>query len=198
MRYLSLIILMIYSLSIQAEPRYALVIGNSNYNSPGETGYLTNPINDAKDMKALLTSEFGFGVIDGYDVNQEEFDYLIQEFEQQLRDSNSPAVALFYFSGHGFSGKDKENNDTNYLVPLWPKNTPPRDKISLQHKSISSNDVVASMGQYNRNGVNLMVLDACRKSPQAFVKGYKQKKGSNPGGFVNMGSNGVFIASMPV
>ncbi|MEN8221137.1 MAG: caspase family protein [Pseudomonadota bacterium] len=57
MRYLTLTILMIYSLTVQAEPRYALVIGNSNYNSPGEKGYLTNPVNDAKDMKALLTEQ---------------------------------------------------------------------------------------------------------------------------------------------
>ncbi|MEN8219053.1 MAG: caspase family protein [Pseudomonadota bacterium] len=93
MRYLSLIILMIYSLSVQAQARYALVIGNSNYNSPGKKGYLTNPVNDAKDMKALLTNQLGFTVIEGYDVNKMEFDQLIQEFNSYLIDSKVPAVA---------------------------------------------------------------------------------------------------------
>ncbi|MEN8220784.1 MAG: SUMF1/EgtB/PvdO family nonheme iron enzyme [Pseudomonadota bacterium] len=119
---------------------------------------------------------------------------MIQEFNQQLRDSDSSAVALFYFSGHGFSGKDRYNNDTNYLVPLWSKNTPPKDQVSLQYKSISSDYIITSMRTYNKKGINLIVLDACRESPSEFVEGYKQNKGSNPGGFVNMDSRGVFIA----
>jgi formylglycine-generating enzyme required for sulfatase activity len=186
---------MIYSLSLQAQPRYALVIGNSNYNEPGKTGYLTNPINDAKDMKALLTNQLGFSVIEGYDVNQMEFNRLIQKFNKRLRNSKSPAVALFYFSGHGFSGKDQGDNETNYLVPLWPKNAPPTDQVSLEYSSISSNYIVTSMRRYNKNGVNMMVLDACRGSPKGFVQNYQEEdKGNSRGGFVNMDSRGVFLA----
>jgi len=195
MRYFSLIILMIYSLTVQAQPRYALVIGNSNYNEPGKKGYLTNPVNDAKDMKALLTKQLGFTVIDGYDVNQRKFNQLIQKFNQHLRNSKAPAVALFYFSGHGFSGKDQRDNDTNYWVPLWRKNAPPTDQVSLEEISVSSNYIVKGMRRYNKEGVNLMVLDACRGSPKAFVKNYQEEeKGSSPGGFVNMDSRGVFLA----
>jgi formylglycine-generating enzyme required for sulfatase activity len=190
MRYL--IILMIYSLSVQAQPRYALVIGNSNY---PDQGYLTNPVNDAKDMKALLTKQLGFTVIEGYDVNKMEFDLLIQKFNSHLIDSKTPAVALFYFSGHGFSGKDQNDNDTNYLVPLWPKKAPPRDQVSLEYSSISSNYIVTAMRRYNKNGVNLMVLDACRGSPKAFMRNFQEEgKGSSRGGFVNMDSRGVFLA----
>jgi formylglycine-generating enzyme required for sulfatase activity len=190
MRYL--IILMIYSLSVQAQPRYALVIGNSNY---PDQGYLTNPVNDAKDMKALLTKQLGFTVIEGYDVNKMEFDLLIQKFNSHLIDSKTPAVALFYFSGHGFSGKDQNDNDTNYLVPLWPKKAPPRDQVSLEYSSISSNYIVTAMRRYNKNGVNLMVLDACRGSPKAFMRNFQEEgKGSSRGGFVNMDSRSVFLA----
>jgi formylglycine-generating enzyme required for sulfatase activity len=190
MRYL--IILMIYSLSVQAQPRYALVIGNSNY---PDQGYLTNPVNDAKDMKALLTKQLGFTVIEGYDVNKMEFELLIQKFNSHLIDSKTPAVALFYFSGHGFSGKDQNDNDTNYLVPLWAKKAPPRDQVSLEYSSISSNYIVTAMRRYNKNGVNLMVLDACRSSPKAFMRNFQEEgKGSSRGGFVNMDSRGVFLA----
>jgi formylglycine-generating enzyme required for sulfatase activity len=192
MRYLTLIILIIYSLSVQAQPRYALVIGNSNY--PGKSAYLTNPVNDAKDMKALLTSELGFSVIDGYDVNQRQFKRLIQKFNQRLRESDSPAVALIYFSGHGFAGKDQNDNDTNYLVPLWPKNMPPTDQISLEDISISSNSLVKGMRRYNKKGVNMIVLDACRNSPKGFVENYQEEAKGNLGGFVNMDSRGIFIA----
>jgi len=194
MRYLTLIILMIYSLSVQAQPRYALVIGNSNYNEPGKKGYLTNPVNDAKDMKALLTKQLGFTVIEGYNVNQMKFNRLIQKFNKRLRKSDSPAVALFYFSGHGFSGKDQRGNDTNYLVPLWSKNAPPTDQVSLEYSSISSNYIVTSMRRYNKNGVNLMVLDACRGSPKGFVQNYQEEEKGSQGGFVNMDSRGVFLA----
>jgi len=197
MRYLALIItLMIYSLTIQAQPRYALVIGNSTYNERGKTGYLTNPVNDAKDMKALLTNQLGFTVIDGYDVKKKEFKHLIQEFNRLLRKSDSPAVALFYFSGHGFSGKDDRDNDTNYLVPLWPKDEPPTDQVSLEEISVSSNYIVKGMRRYNKKGTNLMVLDACRSSAKGFVQNYQEdeEKGSSSGGFVNMDSRGVFLA----
>jgi formylglycine-generating enzyme required for sulfatase activity len=183
---------MIYSLSVQAQPRYALVIGNSNY---PDQGYLTNPVNDAKDMKALLTKQLGFTVIEGYDVNKMEFELLIQKFNSHLIDSKTPAVALFYFSGHGFSGKDQNDNDTNYLVPLWAKKAPPRDQVSLEYSSISSNYIVTAMRRYNKNGVNLMVLDACRSSPKAFMRNFQEEgKGSSRGGFVNMDSRGVFLA----
>jgi len=194
MRYLSLIILMIYSLNVQAQPRYALVIGNSNYNEPGKKGYLTNPVNDAKDMKALLTNKLGFTVIEGYDVNKKDFNRLIQKFNKLLRKSETPAVALFYFSGHGFSGKDQSDNDTNYLVPLWPKDEPPTDQVSLEYSSISSNYIVTAMRRYNKKGINMMVLDACRGSPKGFVQSYQEKGGSGLGGFVNMDSSGVFLA----
>jgi len=195
MRYLALIItLMIYSLTIQAQPRYALVIGNSNYNSPGKKGYLTNPVNDAKDMKALLTKQLGFTVIDGYDVNKMEFDRLIQKFNSHLIDSKVPAVALFYFSGHGFSGKDRADNDTNYLVPLWPKKAPPRDQVSLEYSSISSNYIVTAMRRYNKKGINMMVLDACRGSPNGFVQSYKEQEKGSQSGFVSMNSSGIFLA----
>jgi formylglycine-generating enzyme required for sulfatase activity len=155
---------------------------------------LTNPVNDAKDMKALLTSELGFSVIDGYDVNQRQFKRLIQKFNQRLRESDSPAVALIYFSGHGFAGKDQNDNDTNYLVPLWPKNMPPTDQISLEDLSISSNSLVKGMRRYNKKGVNMIVLDACRNSPKGFVENYQEEAKGNPGGFVNMDSRGIFIA----
>jgi len=194
MRYLALIMtLTIYSLSLQAQPRYALVIGNSNYPAQGS---LTNPINDAKDMKTLLTNQLGFTVIDGYDVNKRQFKRLIQKFNKRLRKSESPAVALFYFSGHGFSGKDQGDNDTNYLVPLWPKDEAPTDQVSLEDSSISSNYIVTAMRRYNKKGINLMVLDACRGSPKGFVQNYQEdeEKGSSPGGFVNMASSGVFLA----
>jgi len=194
MRYLSLIILMIYSLNVQAQPRYALVIGNSNYNEPGKKGYLTNPVNDAKDMKALLTNKLGFTVIEGYDVNKKDFNRLIQKFNKLLRKSETPAVALFYFSGHGFSGKDQSDNDTNYLVPLWPKDEPPTDQVSLEYSSISSNYIVTAMRRYNKKGINMMVLDACRGSPKGFVQSYQEKGGSGLGGFVSMDSSGVFLA----
>jgi uncharacterized caspase-like protein len=186
---------MIYSLTVQAQPRYALVIGNSNYNETGEKGYLTNPINDAKDMKALLTSQLGFSVIDGYDVNQIEFNRLIQKFNKHLINSDSPAVALFYFSGHGFTGKDQNGNDTNYLVPLWPKNVPPTDQVSLEYSSISSKRIVTGMRRYNKEGVNMIVLDACRSSAKGFVENYQEEeKGNNRGGFVNIDSSGIFLA----
>src|ERR1043165_1502229 len=77
----------------QAEPRIALVIGNSAYaNAP-----LPNPVNDARDITATLKT-VGFEVIPGENLTQAQMIRAIDSFGQRLRYGG---VGLFYFAGHG-------------------------------------------------------------------------------------------------
>ncbi len=76
--------------------KLALVIGNANYKeSP-----LSNTINDAHDMAAILKT-FEFEVIVKTNVDKQTMKESVREFGRRLK--NEGGVGLFYFSGHGLS-----------------------------------------------------------------------------------------------
>ncbi len=79
-----------------AEPRIALVIGNSEYAS----GPLANPANDAKLIAASLTS-LGFDVIMRRNADQTSMKRAIQDFGSRLDKAGPSAVGLFFYAGHG-------------------------------------------------------------------------------------------------
>jgi uncharacterized caspase-like protein len=76
-----------------AEPRIALVIGNSAYPS----GPLRNPANDAELMKDTL-KRVGFEVIAKRDADQITMKRAIQEFGARLDAAGPKAVGLFYYA----------------------------------------------------------------------------------------------------
>src|SRR5262245_10029234 len=88
-----------------AEPRIALVIGNSAY----AEGPLANPVNDARDMIATLR-QLGFETIRGENLDRRQMVDRIQEFGRKIRNGG---VGMFYFAGHGC-----QVNGANYLIPI--------------------------------------------------------------------------------
>ena len=72
-----------------AEPRVALVIGNSAY----ETGPLRNPINDARLMVETLR-DLGFDVIERLDVDQKAMKRAVGDFGDRLEAAGKDAVGL--------------------------------------------------------------------------------------------------------
>lgn len=137
-------------------PRYALVIGNSTY----RTQQLKNPVNDANDMAAALR-HLNFNVTAEFDASHEKMEQAIRSFGTKL---NKNAVALFYYAGHAV-----QQDGTNYLIPV--------DAIAqvsvpeqLKHKSVNIEYMLAEM-QNAGNGLNIVILDACRDSPfQQFTR----------------------------
>ena len=87
--------LLMMSLTAAAQQRVALVIGNAAYVDPLPP--LESPVNDARDMAALLKT-FGFAVSVQTDVDLQQMVEATQAFGEQLTDRS---VAVFYFSGHG-------------------------------------------------------------------------------------------------
>ncbi len=143
-----------------AEKRVALVIGNNAY----KDGRLTAPINDARAMTIALT-ELGFKVIKLEDVGRVAMHRAIRSFIDEL--TRSEAVGLFYFAGHGAQSKGK-----NFLIPI-DANIEHEDDIELQSVDIQYIlDKFADM----RNGMNILILDACRNNPFA-RRGVKRASG---------------------
>ena len=134
-----------------AEPRIALVIGNSAYPS----GPLRNPANDAELMKGTLV-KVGFEVIAKRDADQITMKRAIQEFGARLDAAGPKAVGLFYYAGHGVQLEGR-----NFLIPTTANIEREGD---VEIEAVSADWVIEQM-RYARNSLNIVILDACRNNP---------------------------------
>ncbi|MDO9228373.1 MAG: caspase family protein, partial [Syntrophales bacterium] len=131
------------------EQRTALVIGNSAYSS----GSLKNPATDATAMAAMLM-ELGFTVTLKKNAKQQEMDESIREFGRQLK--RTRGVGLFYYAGHGI-----QIGGVNYLLPV---NARIEKESDARFQSVSADHVLSEM-ENAENGLNIVILDACRDNP---------------------------------
>ncbi len=132
--------------------RTALVIGNANYQTART---LANPVNDATDMAAAL-KELGFDVISGTDLTLRQMREKVREFGDKLKANGG--VGLFYYAGHGVQVKG-----TNYLIPV-DADIAREDEIEDSAYSLDS--LFGKVATAN-NGLNIVILDACRNNPFA-------------------------------
>jgi WD40 repeat protein len=130
--------------------RLALVIGNANY---AQAGKLNNTINDANAMAKVL-QDLGFEVIKVTDGNYEQMKTAIYTFGDRIQDVN---VSLFYYAGHGL-----EVDGTNYLVPV---DANIQSALDVKLKTIPLTGVIRTMEFTNDEGLNMLILDACRNNP---------------------------------
>lgn len=130
------------------ERRIALVIGNSSYS----TGPLKNPVNDAADMAAALEKS-GFAVTLKKNANLREMMESIEEFGKTLQRGG---VGLFYYAGHGV-----QIGGVNYLIPIGARINKEGD---VRYEAVDAGRVLMEM-EYADNGLNIVVLDACRDNP---------------------------------
>ena len=132
--------------------RTALVIGNATYGA--EVGPLRNPGNDATDITAALR-QLGFDVTLVLNATRQRLEEAVEAFSRQLRRGG---VGLFYFSGHG-----AQVDGTNYLIPIGVR----LDKAAdVKFQAVAAEWVLAGMEEAG-NGLNIVILDACRNAPFA-------------------------------
>ena len=138
-----------YALQAATEQRIALVIGNSAYIS----GPLKNPVNDATAIAAML-KKLGFTVTLKKNAKQQEMDESIRKFGRQLK--RTRGVGLFYYAGHGM-----QIGGVNYLLPV---NARIEKESDVRFQSVNADIVLAEM-ENAENGLNIVILDACRDNP---------------------------------
>jgi len=129
--------------------RLALVIGNGAYHHESS---LANPVNDATDMAAVLKN-LGFQVILKRNAKRRAMIRALQDFGKQLSRHD---VGLFYYSGHGLQARGE-----NFLVPV---DAQIKSKADIEFESVPANRILRQMEKAN-NGVNIVILDACRSNP---------------------------------
>lgn len=172
--------------TFSAQPRLALVIGAGDYNKDGDlldvdplivgpTGYMTdlpNALNDANDVHATLT-QLRFDVTLIRNPEQGELADAVVEFARKVRRSGPNAIALVFYSGHGF-----QTNGVNFIVPAKAKlpdgdlsdRTPLEMESTLRPRAYVLNDLLGllpepGVSEGSGAGVNVIVLDACRNNP---------------------------------
>jgi hypothetical protein len=133
-----------------AEMRHALVIGNSAY----AHGPLRNPVNDARAISKAL-GEAGFKVTLVEDATEAGMVRAIRIFGANIAKGG---VGLFYFAGHGIQARGR-----NYLVPV---NADIAHEEEIEFNTVDVNLVLAKMDAA-KNGLNIVILDACRNNPFA-------------------------------
>lgn len=132
--------------------KYALVIGNANYQTITP---LKNTIYDAKDIANALTS-MGFNVTLLTDTkDQRAMEDAVYTFSQKLQQAE---VALFYYSGHGIQLKGE-----NYLIPIQAKIREERD---IKYETMPMQYVMEAIDE-SPTQINIFILDACRDNPYA-------------------------------
>ena len=159
--------------NLSANTRTALVIGNGAYTN---LSALANPGNDARDMASSLTA-LGFDVQLLVDASHESIEDAVLDFGEKLHKGGG--VGLFYYAGHGVQDQGR-----NYLIPVEANI---RRATQLKRKAVDVGWVLDEMAAAN-NGLNMVILDACRDNPFAEFR-------SADRGLAKMeGPKGTFIA----
>ncbi len=135
-----------------AEPRIALVMGNSAY---GQVSTLDNPDSDARLIADTLTG-LGFDVHLEIDATQIQMKRAIAQFGRDLRNSGADTTGLFYYAGHGV-----QSFGNNYLLPV---DVALLDAADLDLVAVEAQSVLRQMASA-RNRTNIVILDACRNNP---------------------------------
>ena len=133
------------------QAKFALVMGNGNYVGLSK---LANPVNDANDVAAALTS-LGFSVDKVLNGSLDQMENGVIKFKNRLA-VNSDSYGFLFYAGHGVQAGGE-----NYIIPV-DANIP--SESYLRTRAVS---VQAMLDDLNNagNALNVVVLDACRDNP---------------------------------
>ena len=148
----------------KTEARYALLIGNANY----QVQTLKNPLNDVEQLSGVL-QRVGFHVFVVKDADLPTMESEVNRFSEQLRkNAKQNTIALIYYSGHG-----AQVDGSNYLIPLNAMSQVTAAH-QLKYKTMALGFLMDSIPKVQ---LKIILLDACRDNPFPVLnqKGYGQK-----------------------
>lgn len=138
------------------EQRYALLIGNSHYQSNLDD--LTSPSHDVSDMKKLLESSGIWKVETLLNANHQKTEEAIDEFTNKYKNK----ILLFFYTGHA-----TQIEGESYLLPVGQK----FDKDSdVKYHSVKANQILDKFAEAESQ-LTIIILDACRNNALAKTKG---------------------------
>ena len=141
----------------QSVQKFALVIGNSAYTNLTP---LSNPVNDASDI-ALVLEHLGFTVDKVLNGTLEQMEDAVMRLKDRLNAAEN-GYGFFFYAGHGV-----QSGGENFLIPV-NANIPGEN--FLRNRAMSIQQVLDDLNDA-RNGLNVVVLDACRDNPFGWSRG---------------------------
>jgi TPR repeat protein len=139
-----------FDISTRAARRYAVVIGNSDYDAIPD---LPNAGADARVM-AQFFKEQGYEVHSHIDITKRGFEDVLRRI---LFDVDRDTEVVVFFAGHGF-----QIGSENYLVPVDAD----LDSIyDVPFEAVSLGSLVGIVGARAR--LQVVILDSCRENPFA-------------------------------
>ncbi|MEM7208687.1 MAG: caspase family protein [Pseudomonadota bacterium] len=130
-------------------PRYALVIGNSDYRHTP----LKNPLNDAVDVAEVLR-DLNYDVTLATNLDPKRLARAVAKFYRAIESEN--AISIFYYAGHAV-----QVDSTNYLLPVGVE----FDSVDTLESESLSLDKLLFLIRESPSQQNIIVLDACRDNP---------------------------------
>lgn len=135
-------------LATRASERYAIVIGNGDYQSVTD---LRNANADATLMAGFLRDQ-GYEVIERHNLTKRGFEELLRRV---LFDVSKQSEVIFYYAGHGL-----QIGAGSYIVPVDADLDTAYD---VPFETVSLESLVAIIGARAR--IQLVILDSCRNNP---------------------------------
>lgn len=131
-----------------ANDRYAIVVGNGDYDTAGK---LQNAVSDARVVADMLRRH-GFAVDERYDLDKAGFEDLMRSM---LYQTSPDSEFVFYYAGHGIQiGRE------NYILPIDADLSSPYD---TPFETLTLNSILNVIG--NRSRQKVVILDSCRNNP---------------------------------
>ena len=93
-------------------------------------------------------------MISVFDGDYEKIKNAIYSFGDRIRDVD---ISLFYYAGHGI-----EVDGTNYILPV---DANIESALDVKQKALPLTGVLTTMEFANDEGLNMIILDACRNNP---------------------------------
>lgn len=147
--------------------KYALIIGNTEYNDP-KLGKLTTPGKDAEDFANVLRDK-NIGAFDDVKVLVNKTESIVREAIDEFFDQKKPDdLLLLYFSGHGI----RDEFGSLYLAV---KNT---NWTRLRATAVKS-DFIREVMDQSRSKRQVLILDCCNSG--SFPHGTKAITGASIG-----------------
>lgn len=162
-----------------APAKYALIIGNSNYQS-GKSS-LKNPANDAKLMAQSL-QKLGFDIQQFTDLNKAGMVTAVQAFADRLPQG---ATSVVFYSGHGM-----QIGGASYLLPVDMALTS-ETAVALRAYPLKK---LLERVSASKSSVNIVILDACRDNPFQPMPAVRYRNFRNLGLGPVVAPRGTFVA----
>ena len=153
------IVLAITLTMLSAQPKEALLIGNSNYQHISD---LNDPLSNLKRLKKTL-EDLDFNVKIKTDLDSVHLEESIEVFAKRLARSRD-TIGFLYYTGHGCQVAHQ-----GYLLPT---NVDSKDRLKVKHHALNINEMVERLNNAG-NRVNMFFLDACRDVPTSTKGGSK-------------------------